>query len=68
MSKQPKEVAYIDKLPLPKNIIAVCYFCEKHVTEEDYCFGCKHFVCEECDKLTPIGNHHVKEHQEEKEE
>jgi len=62
-----KEVAYAKCLPLPKNEMPICYFCAKSVTEEDYCFGCKHFVCQDCDQEKPIGNHDVDDHQTEDE-
>lgn len=26
-----------------------CYFCGKEVTGDDWCYGCFHFVCEDCD-------------------
>jgi len=49
--------------------IPICYFCEKEVTEDTYCFGCKHYVCEDCDQ-TPLiaGPHNVDEHQQEDED
>ena len=48
--------------------IPICYFCEKKVTEDDYCFGCKHYVCQDCSTNDPWGDHNVDEHQEEEEE
>lgn len=45
----------------------VCYFCGKEVTEDDFCHGCKHYVCQECDEDMPLGNHCVEDHQEEDE-
>lgn len=50
---------------MPKN--KVCYFCGKEVTEDDFCYGCRHYVCQECDEETPFGNHCVEDHQEEDE-
>ena len=42
-----------------------CYFCGKEVTEDDYCYGCKEYVCEECNETDPWGSHDVEDHQEE---
>jgi len=49
--------------------IPICYFCEKEVTEDAYCFGCRHYICEDCDDPSEIliGEHTVDEHQEEEE-
>ncbi len=27
-----------------------CHFCQKECTDNDYCYGCRHHVCAECDK------------------
>lgn len=43
-----------------------CYFCGKEVTNEHYCYGCRHYVCEECDETQPVGYHQVKEHKKSK--
>ena len=45
--------------------IPICYFCEKVVSEDEYCFGCRHYVCSGCDETTIFGDHEVDEHQEE---
>ena len=42
-----------------------CYFCGKEVTDDDYCYGCKHYVCDECESEQPSGNHNVEDHKEE---
>src|SRR5690348_7545175 len=37
-----------------------CFNCSKPCTDEDYCFGCKHFICEKCgvnDYNVPMGSH-----------
>lgn len=39
-----------------------CYFCHKEVPEEDYCYGCKEYVCNDCDETGAGGNHAVEEH------
>ena len=41
-----------------------CYFCEKVVGEEQFCYGCFEYVCEKCDWTTPVGDHDVLKHQE----
>ena len=64
----PRKVAYAKELPLKKNEIPVCYFCGKQVTEDDYCYGCKHFVCDDCNVEPVLGKHDVDEHQKESEE
>ena len=45
-----------------------CYFCGKEVDGWVYCFGCKEFVCDDCEKNPewpnePCGRHNVSEHQ-----
>lgn len=41
-----------------------CYFCKEVVdVEEAYCHGCKHNVCEGCERNHGLmGPHHVQEH------
>ena len=46
-----------------EEIIPICYFCMKVMTNYDYCFGCKKYVCEECDLLEPMGKHCADDHQ-----
>lgn len=47
---------------------ARCHFCKKNATTEYFCFGCKHFVCERCEKHHNLmGEHDVKEHLKEDE-
>lgn len=42
-----------------------CYFCSKDLTKDNYCYGCKEFICENCDTETiPFGRHHPSEHKE----
>lgn len=42
-----------------------CHFCAKRVTEDDYCYGCKVFVCETCEQAGDLitGPHDPKLHQ-----
>ena len=63
-SGKKEKVCYAEDLPLKPNQIAICYFCERIVTEDDYCYGCKHFVCQDCDQTNVLGSHDVDEHEE----
>jgi len=49
----------------PGAVSGNCYFCGKEVDGTMYCFGCKEFVCNDCEKTPeqPSGRHHVSEHQ-----
>jgi hypothetical protein len=42
-----------------------CFFCGEAVSGMSYCFGCKEFVCKNCDHRNPnaTGRHEVSEHQ-----
>lgn len=33
----------------------ICFNCEKQCGEDSYCFGCKSFVCEDCDVSAASG-------------
>lgn len=43
-----------------------CYFCDKELDGEWFCYGCEEYVCEECDKNPnlPFGSHHVTDHED----
>jgi len=41
-----------------------CWFCRKIVGAEQFCFGCRKFVCDDCDWTSPTGDHDVMRHQE----
>lgn len=43
-----------------------CHFCKKVVkAEESFCYGCKIFVCQDCDHTEIMGHgHNPAEHQE----
>ncbi|MBA7520393.1 hypothetical protein ES705_12489 [subsurface metagenome] len=47
-----------------------CYFCRKEVTSEYYCYGCKHYVCEDCEDYDtfdrPSGLHKAEDHKKPK--
>jgi hypothetical protein len=66
MSEKDKSCIHDENDKPPK--IPICYFCEKVVTEDDYCSGCKHYVCQDCSLVDVFGEHSVDEHQEEEEE
>ena len=36
-----------------------CYFCDKEVTSDDFCYGCKHYVCKDCEETLIIGHGHL---------
>jgi len=36
-----------------------CYFCGDLCTDEDYCWGCKEFICLDCDEQTPLLDEHI---------
>lgn len=43
---------------------ARCVICKlTNVTREDFCHGCKQYVCEGCDKLAPDGKHEPYQHE-----
>lgn len=31
-----------------------CYFCHETCREEDYCMGCKTYICSDCDEIIPV--------------
>jgi hypothetical protein len=35
-----------------------CFHCEEPCTSDNYCFGCKSFICEECDREQQMGFGH----------
>lgn len=45
-------------------VIGKCFFCSKELDGMFWCFGCHHFICEDCDNKTdsPIGKHTVENH------
>jgi hypothetical protein len=46
--------------------IPKCYFCKTPVTEDEYCYGCGEYVCDDCglSMNPPFGKHPVEAHQE----
>lgn len=47
-----------------------CFSCGKETSDDNYCFGCRSFVCESCDKSHGelFGSHAPKDHLSEPEE
>lgn len=47
-----------------------CALCEGVATKDDYCFGCKEWVCETCcvNYNMPFGGHELEVHTEDPEE
>lgn len=40
-----------------------CYNCKKPVTQDDYCSGCKEYICKGCDvNVSLIEPHNVTDH------
>ncbi len=42
-----------------------CCFCEKTVSSDFYCYGCREYVCKDCDVSmgnTPMGSHEPDDH------
>lgn len=40
-----------------------CALCGRPVcTEDDYCHGCRNYVCQDCCTSSPWGTHHVTKH------
>lgn len=55
------------KKKLAKPLTGKCFNCGKAVTEDDFCFGCKAYVCEECNTNglnVPWGGHDKSAHTE----
>mgnify|MGYP001615993200 CR=1 FL=1 len=42
-----------------------CYFCEKTVGADYYCYGCQEHICDECTTAEnpPLGSHIPEDHQ-----
>lgn len=49
-----------------KELKGKCHFCGEEIDGDYYCYGCKHFVCEDCEGFLPsnrpTGNHRVEDH------
>ncbi len=47
-----------------------CYFCGGQCIEGQYCYGCKKYICDECETVEdpPWGKHLPEDHQEQEEE
>ena len=58
---QKVEQQILDDIPSAKGR---CFFCNKNIDGWNYCFGCKEFVCNDCN-LNPDARrkHDVSEHQ-----
>lgn len=48
-----------------------CYLCEKELNpedaEDDFCYGCKQYICGDCDETGPMGSHLPEDHKKEEE-
>ena len=42
--------------------VGECYFCDESLTDDNFCHGCKHYICEGCDlagfEVVKFGTHH----------
>lgn len=46
----------------------ICHFCEEPCNQDDYCYGCREFICNQCDKRDmelPFEPHDVEKHKRE---
>jgi hypothetical protein len=41
-----------------------CYFCDREVTEDDFCLGCENYICNLCDENEVAGDHTVEDHKD----
>lgn len=40
-----------------------CFFCgDVYVTQDNWCQGCKHYICDTCNKAHHIDKHLVEDH------
>ena len=39
-----------------------CYFCNREVGEDDFCFGCQQYICDKCDDSEQAGDHEPEDH------
>jgi hypothetical protein len=45
------------------NNLPRCYFCDSNVDEDFLCYGCKHYVCDDCESAEPpFGPHTIDDH------
>ena len=40
----------------------VCAICGDDVEPEDFCYGCREYICEECDNHPPACDHTLDDH------
>ena len=47
-------------------MVSKCALCEKEVPEDNFCHGCKEFVCDGCSGgfNAPMGGHDLMDHEE----
>jgi hypothetical protein len=42
-----------------------CHFCEKPIGRGGWCYGCEHYICDECDNnYSLMGKHSVEQHKD----
>jgi len=42
-----------------------CALCKGPVDNDDYCFGCQHYICANCDTGLPVVDHDLDDHRPE---
>ena len=54
----------IAELVMPKKVDLRprCYFCNKIVGEEQFCYGCSEFICETCNEIECVSTHKPEAH------
>jgi len=54
----------IAELVMPRvvDLVPRCWFCRKIVGQEQFCYGCRKFVCESCNEIQCVGDHEVEDH------
>jgi len=43
-----------------------CFLCEKDVSDGDFCYGCKEYICDDCSGgfNAPMGSHSPDDHED----
>lgn len=49
---------------LKKPHIQKCYLCGEPCDEDDYCYGCRKYICSDCDENAVMGDHEPEDHKD----
>jgi len=41
-----------------------CYLCGMECDEDDICYGCDEYICDECNEVDQMGKHRPEDHKE----